>query len=257
MEGLSQTDRLATRLVPRLPKLKRVIIQIYYPSLFYDLAGTTEGRREFDYLQEWSVPPEHFKDWLDCRLWCHLARENPGVYLKLLAQYARGWLENERFDYHLDQEVDSRGWLANVTPAPPDLNLARGKARVAYQNGWMKAGNEADNLAHLDHLLSMFRQRNIEVVFVTVPVWHTYIEGIKPAYWKETQRVMAQRTNNSSVFYYSFLDTPQLEPQDYVDVEHLSPHGAVRLTQMLTSAMNQGKQRSEAKTNSISTNMTR
>ena len=79
---------------------------------------------------------------------------------------------------------------------------------------------------------------------------------MKPGYWSETQRVVAQRTNNYSVYYYSYLSAPQLESQDFFfDINHLNARGAIRFTELLNSAMNQGKQNSEAKTRLISTNI--
>ena len=132
-------------------------------------------------------------------------------------------MRNGRFvvdDSELD-EIDNRGWMIKKEVA--DLSPALAEERLAWDDTEMNAENESDNVFHLDHLLSMLRQRNIEADFVTLPVWHNYKEGMKPGYWSETQRVVAQRTNNYSVYYYSYLSAPQLESQDFIfDINHLN-----------------------------------
>jgi hypothetical protein len=59
---------------------------------------------------------------------------------------------------------------------------------------------------------------------------------------------VAQRTNNSSIRYYSFLTLPQLEAQDFYDVDHLNVRGANRFTQLLNSTLHGKNQRSVATT---------
>jgi hypothetical protein len=256
-EDMYQYDGVATKVLPLLPKLKRVIIQIDYPVLFYSpLPKTEQSLRQYAYEQECSIPPAQLQDRLDSSMWSRLTLRTPAYYLSLLRKSVQGWMRNGRFvvdDSELD-EIDNRGWMIKKEVA--DLSPALAEERLAWDDTEMNAENESDNVFHLDHLLSMLRQRNIEADFVTLPVWHNYKEGMKPGYWSETQRVVAQRTNNYSVYYYSYLSAPQLESQDFFfDINHLNARGAIRFTELLNSAMNQGKQNSEAKTRLISTNI--
>jgi hypothetical protein len=245
-ETLYEEDGVATRVLPYLPKLKRVIIQIHYATFFFRMAAAPESWRQYSYQQEWGIPPMQMKNRLDCRMWSRLALRTPRFYLNLLAGAAWQWARHGQFA--LDQSemsgMDNRGWCpaVRVKPPPPDLlGLVQAKHELGIRLGMMKPEWEPDNLACLDHLLSMFRQRNIQVIFVAMPDWHTYLEVQNPECWNETERVVAQRTNNSTIYYYSFLTTPQMEPQDFYDVDHLSPRGTVRFTKLLNSTLNQGK----------------
>jgi hypothetical protein len=256
-EGLYETDGLVTRVLPGLPKLKRVIINVNYLTIFDRIQVSGEGWRQYCYEQEWKIPPEQVKDRLDSSMWSRLALRTPHFYLHLLVKGVEGWIRNGKFAC-VPPEIDSLddlGWWhpAHQVHAAPDLSRAEARFELDYQNKRLTMEDEPEIIAHLDHLLSTLRQRNIQVVFVTTPVWHDFMEGMRPKYWTETQRVVAQRTNAVSVWYYSFLSAPQFGPQDFADVTHLSPRGADRFTEVLNSVL----KRSEAETNKTSANMAR
>jgi hypothetical protein len=258
-----EDDHLLTGILPSLPKLKRAIIQIQYPTLFSRLSASAEDWRQYCYQQEWGIPPMLWKNRLDCRMWSRLALRTPRYYLDLLVEGARKWVRRGRFA--LDQPdvgaIDDRGWCpteVGVRAPPPDwMGVTEAKRRLGMHHEMMNPEYEKDNLACLDHMLSILRQRKVEVVFVAVPVWPTYRDLIIPECWNETQRLVAQRSNNSSVFYYSFLIAPELGVRDFYDVDHLNSQGAIRFTQLLNSELNKGKQGSDAKTNLLSNRITR
>jgi hypothetical protein len=257
-EGLYESDRLLTEVLPSLPKLKRAIIQIQYPTIFFRLPAANEGWRQYCYQQEWGIPPMQLDDRLDCRMWSRLALRTPRFYLDLLAKGIRKWRQTGHFT--LDQPeisgIDDRGWfpleLDAKSPPTDNLGLADAKRRVAMHHEAMKGDWETDNLACLDHMVSILRQRHIEVDFVTVPVWNTYRVNMKPECWNETQKVLAERTNSSGVHYYSFLIVPQFQAEEFYDVDHLNSRGAIRFTQLFNLALNRPDQISLATTNAIS-----
>jgi hypothetical protein len=263
-ESLYETDCLATRVVPKLPKLKRVIININYQSLFFRMQESDRAARQYCYRQEWGIPPELARDRLDLRMWSRLALRTPRFYLSMLSEAIQGWIFNGKFACEPPEidEMDNRGWggrsfLGIEHPPAPELGRLVAKQALAEYNLDMKMENEPFNLASLDHLLSMLHQRKLQAVLVTVPVCQSFIEVMTPEFWNETLRVVAQRTNNVDVYFYSFLSMPQLEPQDFTDVFHLSPRGAARFTELLNSTLIQGKPNSETKTNKISANIVR
>jgi hypothetical protein len=259
-ESLYETDALAAHVVPMLPKLKRVIIQIQYGSLFY--RALTDPWRQFCYVQEWGIQPEKVQERLDCRMWSRLAVRTPAFYINFLIKSLRGLIRDGNFVCHPSEtfnidSIDNRGWWhpRQEGSGAPDLSPAAAKFRLAAHHLDLRYEFEAQNIVYLDHLVSLFRQRNIEVVLVTVPVSQSYKAGMRPDYWNETQRVITQRTNNESVYYYSFLNVPQLEPKDYLDVDHLSTVGALHFTPLLVSALNQEKYRPSGRANLKSTAM--
>jgi hypothetical protein len=260
-ETLYESDCLITQVLPLLPKLKRVIIQIHYATFFIYRPQNWESWRQYCYQQEWHIPPMRLKDYVDCRMWSRLALRTPRYYLNLLTGAVRGWIHSGKFACDLTDisNMDSRGWqpLVHEQPPPPDLLGAAGVKHALFTLQQTKPEFEQQNLVCLDHILSLLRQHNIEVVFVTTPVWHTFLEVQNQECWNETQKVVAERTNNTSVRYYSFLKAPQLGAQDFWDVDHLNAQGATRFTELLNSAMNQEQQHSNAKTSLDSKNSAR
>ncbi len=247
LAGFNQTlyedDHLLTQVLPSLPKLKRVIIQIHYSTLFFRLAGAPEHWRQYCYQQEWGIPPLQIKDRLDCRMWSRVALRTPRYYLDLLTKAVWEKIRHGRFavDQPEIDDMDDRGWCPAVHKKPVTsnlLNLAAAKDQRAIHTEMMKAAYEPYNIACLDHMLSILRQRGIEVDFVTTPVWPSYLTIQSAECWNETQRVVAQRTNNTNIHYYSFLTLPQLGPEDFYDIGHLSPSGSTYFTGLLNSALN-------------------
>ena len=81
LADVSQTlyydDRLLTQALPRLPRLRRVIVQIQNISLFSDLGDSFEDWRQYFYEQEWGIPPVRFTDRTDIRMWSRVALLTP------------------------------------------------------------------------------------------------------------------------------------------------------------------------------------
>ena len=241
-ETFYETDQLMTKILPTLPKLKRVIVQVHYGSFFLYRPENWETWRQYCYQQAWGIPPMRLKDYLDCRMWSRLALRTPRYYLDLLAGASWDWMRNGRFNIDppdIDQ-IDNRGWapLVHLTPPPSDLLGAAAAKHVKFTQSQMKAKHEPEILASVDHVVSMLRQRGIEVDFVTMPVWRTFVEVQSQDCWNETQRAVAQRVNNSGIYYYNFLSAPQFEAGDFWDVDHLNATAAPKFTQLLNSALN-------------------
>jgi hypothetical protein len=244
-EDLYEDDRLLTKVLPSLPKLRRAIIQIQYPSLFFRLNAANENWRQYCYKQEWGISPMQLGDCLDCRMWSRLALRTPRYYLDLLSE---GIWKKQNGHFILEQPelngIDDRGWCPTelgAKPPPPDTDILRqteAERRMAMHHGAMRAEWEAGNLGYLNHMVSILRQHNVDVIFVTVPVWNTYQVNMKSECWNEAQRIMALQTNKPCIYYYSFLTAPQLLREDFYDVDHLNSRGAIRFTQLLNSALN-------------------
>jgi hypothetical protein len=261
-ETLYESDGVLTRVLPMLPKLKRVLIHIQYPVLFARMAAAPENWRQYGYELEWGLPPMQPSAHLDCRMVSRVALRTPRYYLDLLAEAVWGCARGRPFV--LDQpeisNTDDRGWFPTrrVKAPPPDLlGTAQSIHELGIRHGMMNPEWETDNLAHLDHMLSLLRQRNIEVDFVVLPAWHTYLEVQSAECWEETERAVRQRADNSRVFYYTFLTAPQFEPEDFGDVDHLNPHGSTLLTKLLNSALNEKRGYSDARSTSASKNTAR
>lgn len=224
-QSLYYDDLLLTQLAPRLPKLKRVLVPISYISLSFQLYDSVEYWRQYYYQHVWGMRPPREEDRTNVRMWSLVALYSPRLSLNAA---------RKGFKASLAPEVDGRGWYP--VPAehfPADLSDEAARVPLARHHGMMHAKNEPANVASLEHLLSLLRQRNVEVVLVTLPVWRSYADGMKPEVWARTQATLERLTQKYGARYLSFLREPRLEAEDFHDPDHLNARGAVRFTQML------------------------
>ena len=88
-ETLYYDDALATKAVPMLPKLKRVLVQIQYISLYISVEDGPEPWRMYYYQQEWGIPPVKLRDRLDARMFSRVALNGAASLGKALGSLRR------------------------------------------------------------------------------------------------------------------------------------------------------------------------
>jgi hypothetical protein len=231
-ETLYYDDALATKVVPKLPRLKRVLVQIQYISLYITVEDGPEPWRMYYYQQEWGIPPVKLGDRLDARMFSRVALNGAASLGKALGGLVRR-------EPYVPDPIDDRGWWgpANEEIDPEAINPAGAKATLDRHHLYMKAALEPENLVYLEHIASLLRGRNIELVFVTMPVWHTYSDGMNKETWAHTQTVVEGLCKKYNARYLNFLVCPQLQAGDFKDADHLNPQGAVKFTELLDAAL--------------------
>ena len=136
------------RVLPKLPRLKRVIVQIDYVSLYSELYDNTDSWRQYGYYQEWYIPLQRPIDYWNVRLFSRAALYKT---LSALLDLAKG----RRMNFATC--VDDRGWC----DAPKEWSASRGDAAARQ----MIIGNHSNmheehipaNTAVLEQLLAMLR----------------------------------------------------------------------------------------------------
>lgn len=227
-QTLEYDVKLVEKLVPQLPSLKRVIVTIGYISLDWQLNDSSERWRQYNYEQFWTIPPSREADRSDVRMWSLVALYSPRSSLKMAS---------EGFP-SLAKEVDARGWFqVPVNDVSIDLGQDEAKRKVGSHNALMRVANASANVARLENLFVNLRQRRVEVVLVTLPVWQTYADAMNPERWARTQTTLEKLTDKYGIRYFSFLREPRLEAADFYDLDHLNSRGAIRFTQMLNAAL--------------------
>jgi hypothetical protein len=227
-----------TMVLPKLPKIRRVIIEIQDTSFFYQIHDSFESWRQYYYQQEWGLTPLELEDWLDVRMFSRVALRTPQFYRTNLPGAIRSFVRGTRFvpDKTL-LDIDDRGWWSATKKTPPDLTPGGAEFALKRHASFMKAVYELPNVSYLKELLSALRQRGIEAVFVTLPVSPDYSIGMNKEYWARTQADTKSIAAEFGVRYFCFLNVPDLGPQDFFDTDHLNRQGALRFTEMLRRGM--------------------
>jgi hypothetical protein len=236
-QTLYYDDRLAARVVPDLPRLRRVIIAIPYVSMFFQLQGTDEEERQFYYFQEWGIPPPRLRERLDLRMLSAVALRTPEFAADSLRTALTGLARGRGLVRPgVDPPIDAQGWCPRAPGDPADLTAPVVAQKLAYHHALMHFSDEAANLAALSDLLELLRDRHVEVILVTPPVWPAYAERMRKDYWGRAQTDLQQLSAHYGARYLSFLNTP-LPAADFLDADHLNRDGAVLFTRMLTAAI--------------------
>ncbi len=231
-------DQLVTRVLPQLPRLRRVILGVAYVSLFFQLQDTDEEERQYYYYQDWGIPPPRLRDGVDIRMFSKVALRTPVPVLESFAAALRSRARGGRFaPAPLDPPVDERGWSPREPGNPDDLQPSVIETKLRYHHGLMHLSDLPDNLRSLQHLIGILKQRGVELILVTTPVWKTYSSNLRPEYADRMQATLTALSHNDNVRYLPFLTAPQFDAADFLDADHLNQRGAVRFTRLLSAAI--------------------
>ncbi len=85
----------------------------------------------------------------------------------------------------------------------------------------------------IGRLLDYCRQRNIECILVTTPVWPSYHRILDRGQLDEMRRLTDSLSARYGATYLDFMADKSFTADDFHDVDHLSPSGAVKLTQAI------------------------
>jgi hypothetical protein len=236
-QSLYYDYHLMMRVLPKVQNLRRVMIEIQDLSLFYQMHDGSEAWRQYYYQQEWGIPPPKLTDRLDIRMFSRVALRTPQFYRDALPTAIRSFSRGAEFvpDPSLT-DIDDRGWW-NPHYDTPDLSPAAEAATFDRHSRLMRGAYETTNLGYLKRMLSTLRERGVEAVLVTLPVTGTYSNWMDKDYWSRTQADIQRLRAEYGVRYLCFLTVPELGQQDFSDIDHLSPAGAVRFTAFLRLAL--------------------
>jgi hypothetical protein len=228
-QTLYYDNEIMKRVLPRLPGLKRVILQIDYVTLYSELYDNTDSWRQYGYYQEWHIPLQRRVDYWNVRLFSRAALYKT---LSVLLDLAKG--------RHADFAtcVDDRGWCdAPKEWAAPGLTADAAQQMINGNHSNMHDEHVPSNTAILEQLLSMLRARGINVVIVVMPTSPAYRHAMLPATWERAKAIVQGLGSKYGDRYLTFEGEPRLTEEDFNDVNHLNSRGAARFSEFLDAAL--------------------
>jgi hypothetical protein len=233
-------DRLMDRVLPQLPRLRRVIVAVSYLDLFFQLERGDEPERQYYYQQVWDIPPRLLRNRLDLRQWSDVALRTPSFALKSLFMALYSRVRGGPFQPPpLDPWVDQWGWCPRPTGERRNLTVASAQRSIAHSHAVLRLDDEADNLAHLEHMLATLRARGVEVVVLTSPVWKTFSSLMRPEVRGLAERHLSELCRRFGARFLPMIDTPELVEDDFTDPDHLSARGAIHLSRLIERRLTQ------------------
>lgn len=211
-------------MLPRLPKLKTVILEVSYSHFELPHNGPNFFKNSV-YLKYYDVNCydryTYFKDEF-------IFLSNPSVYSERLVEYyfdgkapfnfnAYGFNYSDTYGQFAEKEFDEdsiaamRSFKINLNP---NLQL--------FQN----------NRKYFIEMLKYLQEKNLNVIICTVPMYYTYLEKRVPEILKRRNRVLDEISKSFPNVY--ILDAEELgatfSVKDFWNQSHLSPSGARKFT---------------------------
>ncbi|MEA4917163.1 hypothetical protein [Proteiniphilum sp.] len=207
----------------QLDNLKTVIVSISYPSLWAVLAETSESWRIKNYNIYYDLKTsralKYQTELFSSHFILHMTRlrsyylENkPGIYSTPLG-YGINYQSGN------PQDLTATGESAAKRHEVKDLQSERVEA--LFQN----------NMDILNALLSDCQQRNIKVLFITVPAYRSYTGNLPAEPLEKTIAAMEHLTDvYDHCYYMNLLEDDRFEDMHFFDADHLNEIGARKLS---------------------------
>jgi hypothetical protein len=225
-QSLYYDDQLMEKYIDRLPSLKIVIITISYFSLGYQL-NNSENWRDYFYYHFWGI---HNK---------YISCVNPNT-ISLVSLYSvpttREYLF-KGFDVKLTDSPYSDGWVEKNSiynsVNNPLINDSVGYLRVNVHNSMLSSKNYYDNTEILDNMLHILRNRKIEPVLITIPVYKTYSKYVDSIIDSRNKNIINKLCDKHKCRYFNYFTDYRFTINDFFDNDHLNSRGAQKFSKIL------------------------
>lgn len=117
-----------------------------------------------------------------------------------------------------------------------DLNVSGIKA--AKRHTLDNQAGLTDNLIFLNKIIQFCEDRQIKLILVTTPTWHSYYEHLNEHQLNQMYSTAKDITeNHNNIFYLNFLKDPRFNNKDFSNGDHLSEEGAEKFTKILKDSL--------------------
>lgn len=97
---------------------------------------------------------------------------------------------------------------------------------------------ETSNINHLHDIISFCEERQIRLILITTPTWHSYYEKLDTNQLSRMYQIMHTfRSMHPSLIYIDFLKDARFQANDFYDSDHLSEYGAAKFTHILADSI--------------------
>jgi hypothetical protein len=220
---------LFEKFLPRLPRLKTVILALSYPSLEYRLPFSPESWRQFQYSQVWGLAPEspaarwdlrRFSALLLIEAWPALLAAKDGFRGEAAAPGAGpdGWQALEAL---AQEQRDLR------------LNSLTAGKRARYHDGLLDPQRDAEGQALLEALAQAVDHAGARLCIVTLPVTRDYAKAVDAVRIARLRAAAAKTAAAHGGRYWDLFEDRRFDDSDFADPDHLDRRGAAKVAAIL------------------------
>jgi hypothetical protein len=209
---------LARRYIGRMPRLRRIILEISFFSWERSLGESEEKWRGDLYVhafgiypQKWTFRTGHYSQWA-----------------------AFGWERVLGWRREKDP-FDSRGWLRGEGR----LDTASGKVAAQRHLKAMRETTLGSNQELVRELIRICRARGVEVVLFTPPAHDCYRRELDAAALARMHAATASLRSELGVRHLDYFVDRRFDDADFLDGDHLNAHGAEKFSRLLAADLEQ------------------
>ncbi len=226
-QSLKYDDFIFNKFLPKMNRLEYVVLPISIGTLFAKLEDDVEYFRIKKYVLYYhcNYHPYEFKynfEFDDLRLGTAVKRIS-GYYINGRNEI---YCNTLGFGTNYLLEKRSVNWEATgkVAALRHSVQINSPKLQAIYN----------ENLGYLNSIVTKCQEKNIKVILLTTPTWHTYYENLNQKQLEIMINTCNGITNKyNHVTYLNLLQDPSFIESDFYDADHLSEAGAQKLTNYL------------------------
>lgn len=209
---------------PLLPNLKYVVLPITYPTLFNTLEESPETWRIKNYVVFHDLDAPH----------------GNLTYHSLIMD--QNFFELSKRGYLYFSEGKSESLCSeNGTyrhPEPPKTWEFKGPIAAKRHTTPIHSSITDENIHRVEEMINWCSSKNIHLILVTTPAWHTYIEKLNEEQWEATQQYCQNwDRRNNHVTYVNWMTDTAFHYAHFQDADHCSALGAVLLTKKINALL--------------------
>jgi hypothetical protein len=224
-QTLYYDTQLCLKYIDELPRLRGVIIDISYISLYFDLKDSPEKWRDYFYYHYFGIRRPSLNLY-DLKAFTYTALYTRGLINDLV--FNKLDPKKEFGDFQLT------GWERPVQPVDHNvISDSAGLERVKFHNTLIIKENLKDNCGYLEEMLARLQKKNISVCFVSLPVYKTYSKYMDPEINSENRQIILELCNKYKAVYYDFTTDPRFVKEDFSDNDHLNITGAEKVSRLI------------------------
>lgn len=228
LAGFSQTFRydsaLLVRSIARMPRLRAVILSVSYFSFQEELGPKVEPWRCWSYRDAWGIEAPSSLSPRDPARWSRALRLGNW---RTASQAVKGFPPMPDL-----VPIGPDGWGEAFVPHPARAQDADWAAeRIAAWGSSMDPSRGPVQVRRLGRILSTARAAGLEAVLVTTPVLEPLRRREDPSVRDQNRRWIDSLARSHGALALDFEADPSFVDSDFVDLDHLGPSAARRLTE--------------------------
>lgn len=221
-QSLYYDKELTLRYLPRMPKLKQVIIPISYFSLYYRVADTKEEWRAYFYDKVWHIPVPDGK-FTDLPDYSYIK-----LYYPLSMKYTLGFFRTD-----LAPGMKHNGFIKNDTTFFDEIDTpAINRVNTVYYSRSRDLIYQQIT-GDLEELVSALHKRNIRVTFITTPILAGFSRYFNQEILSQNRAIVSRMCQKYDCQYYNYQDDQRFERTDFSDYGHFNYLGAAKFSKIL------------------------